>query len=352
MILYDSHIPLTDYARQLDEEMLPFDGRNLTKVMLLESGARALFIRSVTKIDHALVEGTQVRFIGTSTAGYEHVDLHALKKNGIYFTYAPGSNAMPVVEYVLIALHEWSIKCDKKLSDLTIGIIGLGEIGKRVAMMCLSLGIKVLASDPPLETSGKPIIKGVQWTGLKELCSKSDCISIHASLTFNNAYSSHNLIDASLLQLMNKDALLIQASRGGIVNEHALLTSMHDRNLYAAIDVWEHEPSWNTELANHSNTIMATPHIAGYTAAARKRGIDMIVRAYCKQMDKPFNTLCTEQEGMSFLNESAVQTIIQRRFTEEKTLWLKGKDQQTGMFDAGRNAFMLDQETLSDIISA
>ncbi|MGA1277507.1 MAG: NAD(P)-dependent oxidoreductase [Candidatus Kapaibacteriota bacterium] len=352
VILYDSHIPLTEYAQQIDEEMLPFDGRNLTKKFLLESGARALFIRSVTKIDQSIIAGTRLRFIGTCTAGYEHVDVQALRLNGIVFTHAPGSNALPVVEYVLIALHEWSIKQDKKLSDLTIGIIGLGEIGKRVAKMCLALGMKVLASDPPLESYGMQMIQGVQWVGLKQLCASSDCISIHSALTFGALFPTHGLITERYVSSMKKDGLLIQAARGGIVNEQALLHGMNNANLHSAIDVWNKEPMWNQELANHPNTIMATPHIAGYTSAARKRGIDMIVEAYCKQMDAPFISQCAEHEGISFLDESAVQTIKQRRFSEDRILWLQGKNSEAEIFDAGRKTFMFDEETLSEIVSA
>jgi len=349
VILYDSHIPLTDYAHLLHEEMMPFDGRNLSKKLLLDSGARALFIRSVTTIDQSLISGTSLRFIGTTTAGYEHVDIRALRNKGIILAHAPGSNAMPVVEYVLTALNEWNGE-RAKLSGLSIGIIGMGNIGMRVAMMCTSLGMNVYASDPPLESYGLNRIHGVQWVSLKKMFSICDCITVHAALTDGDLFPTKNMITPQLLSCMKNDSLLIHCARGGIVSEEGLLEAMNEHHVKLAIDVWNNEPSWNHALANHSCTLMATPHIAGYTHAARVRGIDMIVKEYCKQMEYDFESQCHDEGGLSFLHPDALHLIKERRFTKEKMLWLHGKDVDGAIFDEGRRKFMHDQETLHDIM--
>ena len=348
MILYDSHIPLTNYAHQLDEELVPFDGRNLTKKFLLASGARALFIRSVTKIDQSLIAGTQLRFIGTCTAGYEHVDVQSLRNKGIAFAHAPGSNAMPVVEYVLTALHEWKKKTNARFPELTIGIIGMGQIGTRVAMMCRALGMRVLASDPPLESYGKNITEGVEWVSLQTLFAHSNCISVHAAMNTHDLFPTKNLIKEHHCSLMKSSSLFIHAARGGMVDEDALLKAMNSANLHVAIDVWKHEPSWNRVLADHPATIMATPHIAGYTESARKRGIDMIVKAYCDLMDRQFTSQYMSTEGISCIDSNAVNVIKERRFSEHRILWLQGKE--GNVFDEGRKEFMHDSETLSDIM--
>lgn len=348
MILYDSHIPLTNYAHQLDEELVPFDGRNLTKKDILASGARALFIRSVTKIDQSLIAGTQLRFIGTCTAGYEHVDVQSLRNKGIAFAHAPGSNAMPVVEYVLTALHEWQKKTNVQFPNLTIGIIGMGQIGTRVAMMCRLLGMRVLASDPPLESYGKNVTEGVEWVSLNTLFMQSNCISVHAAMNTHDLFPTKNLIKEYHCSLMKSSSLFIHAARGGMVDEHALLKAMNDSDIHVAIDVWKQEPSWNRELADHPRTIMATPHIAGYTEDARKRGIDMIVQAYCNLMDKQFTSQSNDMKGISVADPKAVNLIKERRFGEQKILWLQGKE--GNVFDEGRRTFMHDLETLSDIM--
>jgi erythronate-4-phosphate dehydrogenase len=349
VILYDEHIPLSQYSGILAEELMPVNGRNITKKLLLETGARALFIRSVTPINDDVIAGTSIRFIGTTTAGYEHVDIQSLRKRGISFAYAPGSNAMPVVEYVFFALHQWIQSRNELLKGKTIGIIGMGEIGKRVAIMCKQLGMHVLASDPPLEIYGLIQSQDYEWCSLSKLCQESDCITIHSALTYSELFPSMNLLQDSHFSLMKSGALLIQASRGGIVNETSLLRALNTNHLHLAIDVWNGEPLWNEQIAQHPKAFMTTPHIAGYTGSARKRGIEMIVKQYCEFNEKECNIQYAEHQGISFQNPNAVSLLCERRFTKEKMEWLKYKEVNPEIFDAGRREFMFDQETLSEI---
>lgn len=350
MILFDAHIPLTQFSEILSEEMIQIDGRSITKKALLESGARALFIRSVTTVNDALISGTAIRFVGTTTAGYEHVDIQALRKRGIAFAHAPGSNAMPVVEYVFFGLHEWSQAQSFSLKGKTIGIIGMGEIGKRIAKMCKQLGMHVLASDPPLETYGIKPSEDIAWVSLDTLFKESDCITIHSALTDNGFYPSLNLVSERHLLMMKPGALLIQASRGGIVNEQALLNALNHQDIHLAIDVWSNEPRWNKQIAHHPRAFMTTPHIAGYTSSARKRGIEMIIQAYCDFLGKKCEMSPSKNVGISIHDASALSLIRERRFSLDKQLWLKHKEVDPITFDAGRKVFMQDEETLGEIL--
>ena len=349
MILYDAHIPLPQYSGIITEELMPLDGRTITKKVLLETGARALFVRSVTPINDDLIAGTSIRFVGTTTAGYEHVDIQSLRKRGIGFAYAPGSNAMPVVEYVFFALHEWIESQNQSLKGKTIGIIGMGEIGKRIANMCKTLGMHVLASDPPLEIYGLMNSEEYELTSLRTICRESDCITIHSALTDSGFFPSIHLLQDTHFASMKRGALLIQASRGGIVNEKSLLNALNINDLHLAIDVWDGEPRWNAQIANHPRAFMTTPHIAGYTSSARKRGIEMIVKQYCEFYGMECDIQHSDTEGISLQNPNALSLLRERRFAKDKMEWLKGKVIDTQMFDEGRRQFMHDQETFADI---
>jgi erythronate-4-phosphate dehydrogenase len=349
VILYDAHIPLAQYSGIITEELMPLDGRKITKKVLLETGARALFVRSVTPINDDLIAGTSIRFVGTTTAGFEHVDIQSLRNKGIGFAYAPGSNAMPVVEYVFFALHEWINSQNQSLKGKTIGIIGMGEIGKRIAKMCRDMGMHVLASDPPLETYGLMKSEDYELTSLKDICRESDCITIHSALTHSGLFPSMNLFQDMHFSMMKPGALLIQASRGGIVNERALLNALNTNDLHLAIDVWDGEPRWNAQIANHHRAFMTTPHIAGYTSSARKRGIEMIVKQYCEFYGMECLIQHSDTEGISYQNPNAISLLRERRFAKDKMEWLKGKEVDAQMFDEGRRQFMHDQETFADI---
>ena len=349
MILYDTHIPLSQYSGIITEELMPLDGRKITKRVLLETGARALFVRSVTPINDDLIAGTSIRFVGTTTAGYEHVDVQSLRRRGIAFAYAPGSNAMPVVEYVFFALHQWIASQNQSLKGKTIGIIGMGEIGKRIAKMCKQMGMYVLASDPPLETYGLMKSEDCQLTSLRDICRESDCITIHSALTYSGLFPSINLLQDTHFATMKPGVLLIQASRGGIVNETSLLNALQTNDLHLAIDVWKGEPQWNEQIANHPRAFMTTPHIAGYTSSARKRGIEMIVKQYCEFYGMECQIQHSDTEGISYQNPNAISLLLERRFMKGKMEWLKGKEIDAQMFDEGRRQFMHDQETFAEI---
>lgn len=350
MIVYDVHIPLVEFSEILSEEMIPIDGRKINKKALLESNARTLFIRSVTQVNDELLAGTSIRFVGTTTAGYEHVDIESLRKRGIAFAYAPGSNAMPVIEYVFFAMHEWSQMISSALKGKTIGIIGMGEIGKRIAKMCKQMGMHVLASDPPIETYGIKSSEDITWTSLTTLFKESDCITIHSALTDNGFHPSLNMVSERHLSMMKPGALLIQASRGGIVNEQALLNALNHQDMYLAIDVWSNEPLWNEQIANHPRAYMTTPHIAGYTSSARKRGVEMIIQSYCDFLGKKCELSRSKNLGLSIHDATALSLIRERRFSHDKHQWLKHKEVDPITFDAGRKAFMQDKETLGEML--
>ena len=322
----------------------------MSKKLLLDTGANALFVRSVTNVDKALLAGTNVRFVGTATAGTEHVDTHYLQQKGIAFASAPGSNAMAVAEYVLQALFSWSKKTQQSLEGKRLGIIGLGNVGKRVALVAHQLGMNIIASDPSLEALGISPLEFVEWKNYRQLLALSDCITFHVPYCVEGLHPTVNLFDESCISAIHNQALVIQTSRGGIVNEQALLRCMNDNAVYAAIDVWTQEPLWNEELVNHANTLMATPHIAGYTHQARERGVDMILDEYVMWKEMKGEKKNRINEGIE-CNNSAVQSLlVNNRFNAQRCLRLKGLHANKEEFDKARREFMNDQETLKDVL--
>jgi phosphoglycerate dehydrogenase-like enzyme len=188
-----------------------------------------------------------------------------------------------------------------------------------------------------------------ELTSLRDICRESDCITIHSALTYSGLFPSINLLQDTHFAMMKPGVLLIQASRGGIVNETSLLNALHTNDLHLAIDVWNGEPSWNQQIANHPRAFMTTPHIAGYTGSARKRGIEMIIQQYCEFYGMECSLKHSVGEGVSFQYPDVMSLLRERRFNKDKMEWLKGKEIDAQMFDEGRRLFMHDQETFAEI---
>ena len=223
------------------------------------AGADALLVRSVTRVNAALVSVSKLLFIGSATSGTDHIDLECLRDSGIPFAHAPGSNANSVVEYVLAAIAAVPGKLEQLLAGGCVGIVGFGIIGKMMATRLQGLGIESCAYDPWLDPSAID-----NPAGLAEVLS-SDVVTVHAELTRRQPWPSHHLIDASELSRLKPDALLINASRGAVVDNPALLHSLKQGEPHAGIvlDVWEGEPKIDGDLLRR--VVLGTPHIAGYS---------------------------------------------------------------------------------------
>ena len=223
------------------------------------TGADAIIVRSETRVNRELLDGTGVRFVGTATIGTDHVDLPYLERNGVAFAAAPGSNANSVAEYIVSGLLEHTRRRGISLAGMTIGIIGAGNVGSRVARYAGALGMHVLLNDPPrARATGDPT-----YLPLGKLMD-ADVITLHVPLTMEGSDPTLHLFDSRQLARIKPGSLLINTSRGGVVDTPALLEALHSGKCGAAIlDVWEGEPAINTELLLRAE--LGTAHIAGFS---------------------------------------------------------------------------------------
>ncbi len=262
-LVADANIPLL-------EQLLPdwtierLLGRSIGPEHLRD--ADALLVRSVTRVDRQLLEGSRIGCVGTATAGIDHINLADLEALGIRFAAAPGANARTVVEYLLCLVAALEIP----LSGLKLGVVGCGAVGRRVFRQFRDLGCQVLGYDPLLNPSDYPEL---QLVSLEQVL-QSDVVSLHVPLTTEGAYPTAAMIGAEQLAQMPRGAVLVNAARGGVVHEPALLA---ERGVEVVLDVWQGEPL--VPAALHARCRFLTPHMAGYSALAKERGARQVVQA-------------------------------------------------------------------------
>ena len=235
--------------------------------------ADALFVRTRTQINEALLHGSNIRFVATATIGFDHIDQDYCRRAGIHWVSCPGCNAQAVCDYVEEVIS--SIKLDE--NALTIGIVGYGHVGQLVAQMAQRRGYKVLLSDPPLGI-------GLSLEQLTPLC---DVLTFHTPLTHDGEHPTYHLCDANILRLCKPNTLIINAARGGVIDEQALLSQLSSLNsqLSTAIDCWEGEPNLNQELLKKVD--LASFHIAGYSIQGKMNASEMCLRAFCEFFSLP-----------------------------------------------------------------
>jgi erythronate-4-phosphate dehydrogenase len=245
--------------------------------------ADALLIRSVTKVDRALLENSRLKFVGTATSGTDHIDQTYLANNGIFFAHAHGSNAQAVADYCLSAFLKFSRIIEPKTRKTRIGIIGLGAVGSALARLLKAIGLEVLAYDPLLTEKQRQhaISLGVEFTAAIEDVFDLEAVSIHTPLSFAGKHPTSNMIGLALLERLPKAAVLINASRGEVIKESELLAFLEMRSdVLAVLDVWDNEPELNLELM--ALATIATPHIAGYSRRAKTLATKMLAEAFAK----------------------------------------------------------------------
>ena len=232
-----------------------------------------LLIRTVTKLNaKTLPEAGELKFVGSATAGFDHVDVDHLNSLGIEFARSEGCNANAVAEYVLTALYRWCYLRDEEIENLKIGVIGCGNTGGSLIGYLQKLGIKYVPYDPP---KAKREVNFVT-AEIDELLS-SDVLSFHTLLTQDGAYPTHHMCNKKWLE--NGFKLIINASRGGVVDEKALLESKRFGVVQDfVLDVWENEPVFFDEVAEQA--FIATPHIAGYSREAKWKASEIVVRKW------------------------------------------------------------------------
>jgi len=273
-IVADGNIPFVKECFTTVGEVKVVPGRQIKPEVLAD--ADCLLVRSVTKVNEKLLADSSVRFVATATIGFEHIDTEYLVKNKIGFASAPGSNANSVAEYIVAALLSVGKKHQIKLEGKAIGIVGVGNVGSKVARKCAALGMKVLLNDPPLQRQ----TNDTKYLPIEKLYG-CDFITFHTPLTFEGIDKTFHLADEKLFKSLKSGCVFINTSRGGVMDTNALKAVMKGGRFQAVIlDVWENEPNIDTELLRMVD--IGTPHIAGYSYDGKIAGMIMIYEAACK----------------------------------------------------------------------
>ncbi len=279
-IIADDKIPFLKGALEPFADVVYLPGKEISKEVL--KGADALLIRTRTKCTENLLKGTTVRFIGTATIGFDHIDTGFCDNNNIEWTNAPGCNSSSVQQYIAATLLKIAHESGFKLSDKTIGIIGVGKVGSKVEKLARALGMKVLLNDPP-----RARVEGeANFHSLATILFQSDIITVHVPLNVVGEDCTYHLMNEKYFKKINKGAFLINSSRGEVTDTTALKKALASGKFGGAIiDVWENEPDIDLNLLKKVS--IATPHIAGYSTDGKANGTSMVVNSLCKHFNLP-----------------------------------------------------------------
>ncbi|OQM34465.1 4-phosphoerythronate dehydrogenase [bacterium endosymbiont of Pedicinus badii] len=238
------------------------------------SHSDALIIRSSIKIRKNSLQNTKVKFVGSATSGIDHVDTKYLKNSKIKFSFAKGCNSRSVVEYVISCMYFFAKKYNFFLKDKVVGIIGMGSIGSLLFKILKKMQINTIFYDPFVKNQKN-------CKNLKEVAKSADIITLHVPLTKHCKHSTWHLIDYNFLSSLKKNCILINTSRGAVVDNLGLLKILKEKKeIKVALDVWENEPKFSSSL--FSLIDIGTPHIAGYSLEGRLNGTFLIYKKYCK----------------------------------------------------------------------
>ena len=245
-------------------------------------GADALVIRSKTKVDRRLLEGTSIAWVGTATAGFDHMDISALEERGVAWCSAPGCNAVSVAEYIVSALLFLGNRFGVPLMGRTLAVVGVGQVGRRVALRAEAIGMRVLQNDPPrARAEHLPELRP-----LEEILPVSDFVTMHVPLEDRGPDATRQMADCRFFAAMKPGAVFLNTSRGEVVDESALkLALAHGQVSRAVLDVWDHEPEADGALLQAAT--IGTPHIAGYSWDGKLAGTRMVFEQACRFFESP-----------------------------------------------------------------
>jgi erythronate-4-phosphate dehydrogenase len=270
-IVADENIPFVQTAFSGMGGVTTVPGREIGPDAVRE--ADVLVVRSVTRVDRALLDGSPVKFVASATSGMDHVDSDYLRVHGIPFAGAVGSNANSVAEYTIAALLELARRGGYHLAGKAIGVVGAGNVGSRVAAKAAALGMRVLENDPPLfRETGDP--RYVPFDELEGV----DFITLHVPLTRGGPDATHHRADRALFKWLDSGNVLVNTSRGAVVDGKALSEALDAAEILGAVlDVWEGEPDIDIELLGKVD--LASPHVAGYSHDGKVAGTKMVFDA-------------------------------------------------------------------------
>ena len=345
-IVADENMPMVDEMFAGLATITKVDGRTLTAKQLV--GADVLLVRSVTKVDEALLTGSRVKFVGSATIGTDHIDLEYLRQHNIAFSSAPGCNAQAVVEYDICCLSLLLNEKSEKLQDKSVAIIGVGNVGQRLADRLKKVGVKkIYLNDPPRA------INELGFSDLDECLKNADIIAMHTPLVTAGTYPTHHLLTLKELNKLKKNAILLNAGRGAAIKGDDLLSFLQQRDdVKTVLDVWEYEPQVDIDLAAKVN--IATQHIAGHSLEGKMRGTFMLKQALCKWLQ------CDDNESLeqylpkpaiekisvnNDVNDLAIMTLMYDPFKDDRGLRASlGFENQAKRFDLLRKNYPIRRE--------
>lgn len=258
-ILADAHIPYLKGAAEQFGEVTYLAGNEFTKEAVKDKDV--LIVRTVTHFDETMLAESNVKLICSATIGFDHIDTDYCDKNNIAWRTAPGCNADSVEQYVTASLMRMAQKYHFELKDKTIGVVGVGNVGTKVARVCQLLGMKVLLNDPPRQEAEH----NDDFVDLATIQKEADIITFHTPLIKDDKHATYLMADSHFFANLNKQPIIINSSRGAVVDNQALKEALKTNQASGAIiDTWENEPNIDLELLNIVD--IATPHVAGYSA--------------------------------------------------------------------------------------
>ncbi len=278
-IVVDDKIPyIRETICQLADEVVFLSGAAITADDVKD--ADVLVVRTRTRCNQQLLEGSKVQLVVTATIGYDHIDTEWLESAGIRWTNCPGCNSGSVAQYVESTLLLLEQKKGLSLRQSTIGIVGCGHVGSKVKAVAERLGMRVLVCDPPLASTPSPLTS--HFVSLDEIERNSDIITFHVPLTKEGDYATWHLADDDFFNRLSRVPYIINTSRGEVVDNKALLLAIEEGRVRdAIIDVWENEPHPDATLLD--KVFIGTPHIAGYSADGKTNADNMVIDAICQQ---------------------------------------------------------------------
>ena len=279
-IIADDKIPFLRGVLEPFADVVYMPGSKISRADLTDTDG--LLIRTRTRCNEALLHGTSVKFIGTATIGYDHIDTGYCDARNIKWINAPGCNSSSVQQYIAAALLKLSVDEGFKLKNKTLGIVGVGNVGSKVEKIAGILGMKVLLNDPPRERKEG----SDKFVSFEKILRESDIITLHVPLNRSGDDKTYHLISGEVFRSMGKKAWLINSSRGEVVDTESIKIALKNGLLAGAIlDVWENEPDIDRELL--SATYISTPHIAGYSTDGKAKGTSMVVNSLCRFFKLP-----------------------------------------------------------------
>ena len=271
-IIIDDKIPYIRGAFGDVAEVIYLPGSKTTAE--IAKNADAIVTRTRTICNEKLLAGSSVKFIATATIGYDHIDTDYCDAAGIKWTNAPGCNSKSVEQYIASALMVLAETKKLKLKDLCIGIVGVGNVGSKVAKICEIFGMKVLLNDPPRERAEG----SDKFVSLETIKNEADIISLHVPLNIKGEDATFHMGNESFFSALKKRPVLINSCRGEVIETDAVKKALKTKQLSSFVcDCWENEPDLDLELLEMTD--IATPHIAGYSKDGKAKGTLMSVLA-------------------------------------------------------------------------